>query len=62
MTASARLLPLAVVGEGALAIAGGLWLFAAGHPVRLGATAGAVAAGLAAGAGVGVGGGGRQVH
>ena len=45
--ASSRLLPLAVVGEGGLAIAGGLWLYAAGHPVALGATWGALAAGLA---------------
>ena len=46
--ASSRLLPLAVLGEGGLAIAGGVWLFAAGHPVRLGATWSALAAGLAA--------------
>jgi len=46
--ASSRLLPLAVVGEGALAIVGGGWLFAAGHPVRLGATWTALAAGIAA--------------
>ena len=36
--ASSRPLPLAVVGEGGLAIVGGVLLFAAGHPVRLGAT------------------------
>ena len=46
--ASSRLLPLAVIGEGGLAIVGGVWLFAAGHPVRLGATWSALAAGLAA--------------
>jgi len=45
--ASSRLLPLAVVGEGGLAIAGGVWLYAGGHPVALGATRTAVAAGLA---------------
>ena len=44
---SSRLLPLAVVGEGGLAIAGGVWLFAAGHPVRLGATWPALASGVA---------------
>lgn len=44
--ASSRLLPLAVVGEGGLAIVGGLWLYAAGHPVRLGATWTALGAGL----------------
>ncbi len=48
--ASSRLLPLAVVGEGGLAIAGGLWLYAAGHSVSLGATWSALAAGLAAAA------------
>lgn len=47
MPAAARLLPLAVVGEGALALAGGLWLYFGGHPVRLGATGPAIAAGLA---------------
>ena len=36
-TATARLLPLAVVGEGALAVAGGVWLYVADHPVALGA-------------------------
>jgi membrane protease YdiL (CAAX protease family) len=45
--ASSRLLPLAVVGEGGLAIVGGLWLYGAGHPVRLGATWTALAAGVA---------------
>ena len=45
--ASARLLPLAVVGEGALAIAGGLWLYLGAHPVGLGATWTALAAGVA---------------
>jgi len=45
--ASSRLLPLAVVGEGSLAIAGGIWLYAAGHAVSLGATGSAVTAGLA---------------
>jgi membrane protease YdiL (CAAX protease family) len=43
---SSRLLPLAVIGEGALAIAGGVWLYWAGYAVRLGATPGAIAAGL----------------
>jgi membrane protease YdiL (CAAX protease family) len=43
---SSRLLPLAVVGEGSLAIAGGLWLYAAGHPVAIGASGPALAAGL----------------
>ena len=60
--ASSRLLPLAVVGEGALAIAGGLWLFAAGHPVRLGATPGAVAAGVAAATALAAGQWWLQVH
>jgi len=46
--ASSRLLPLAVIGEGGLAIVGGVWLFAAGHPVRLGATWTALAAGVTA--------------
>ena len=46
--ASSRLLPLAVIGEGGLAIAGGVWLFAAGHPVRLGPTWTALAAGAGA--------------
>jgi membrane protease YdiL (CAAX protease family) len=50
--ASSRLLPLAVVGEGALAIAGGVWLFAAGHPVRLGATWTALCAGVAVAGGL----------
>ena len=50
MPPSERLLPLAVVGEGALAGAGGLWLYASGHPVRLGAIGPAIAAGLAAAA------------
>jgi uncharacterized protein len=45
--ASSRLLPLAVVGEGGLALVGGVWLFAAGHPVRIGATWTALAAGIA---------------
>ena len=45
--ASSRLLPLAVIGEGGLAIAGGVWLYAAGHPVRLGATWAALGAGVA---------------
>jgi membrane protease YdiL (CAAX protease family) len=44
-TRSWRLLPLAVLGEGALAIAGGIWLYAGGYPVRLGVTPIAVAAG-----------------
>ena len=46
--ATARLLPLAVVGEGGLAIAGGVWLYAAGHPVALGATWPALAGGVVA--------------
>lgn len=50
--ATARLLPLAVVGEGGLAIAGGLWLYAGGHTVTLGAFWPAVAAGAAAAAGL----------
>jgi CAAX protease family protein len=43
---SARLLPLAVVGEGALALAGGSWLYAGGHAVRLGAIGPGILAGL----------------
>jgi uncharacterized protein len=43
---SGRLLPLAVVGEGALALAGGLWIYAAGLPVRAGDPGMAIAAGL----------------
>jgi membrane protease YdiL (CAAX protease family) len=46
MAASSRLLPLAVIGEGALALAGGVWLFLGGFPVRLGATPAALAAGV----------------
>jgi uncharacterized protein len=60
--ASSRLLPLAVVGEGALAIAGGVWLYAAGHPVQLGATPSAVAAGLAVAVVLGAGQWWLQVH
>jgi len=45
---ASHLLPLAVVSEGGLAIAGGAWLFAAGHPVHLGATWIALASGVAA--------------
>lgn len=44
--AAARLLPLAVIGEGGLAIAGGVWLYAAGYPVELGATWTAIVVGL----------------
>jgi membrane protease YdiL (CAAX protease family) len=43
---SARLLPIAVVGEGALALAGGLWLYAAAYQVALGATWTAMALGV----------------
>ncbi len=50
--ASSRLLPLAVVGEGALAIVGGVWLYAAGHPVRMGATWAALGAGVAVAVGL----------
>ena len=50
--ATARLLPLAVVGEGGLAIAGGLWLYAAAHPVALGAAGPALAAGAGVAAGL----------
>ena len=50
--ATARLLPLAVVGEGGLAVAGLLWLYAAGHAVTLGATGPALAAGAATAAGL----------
>ena len=52
--ASSRLLPLAVVGEGALALAGLGWLYAAGHAVRLGATWSALAAGIAVAIGLSV--------
>jgi membrane protease YdiL (CAAX protease family) len=45
-SAASRLLPLAVLGEGALAIAGGAWLYLGGYPVGLGATPAALAAGL----------------
>ena len=38
--APSRLLPIAVLGEGALAIVGGVWLYASGHPVQVGATGG----------------------
>jgi uncharacterized protein len=51
---SSRLLPLAVVGEGGLAIVGGVWLYAAGQPVRLGATWIAVGAGAAVALGLAV--------
>lgn len=44
--ASSRLLPLAVMGEGALAMAGGVWLYLGAHPVSLGAAPPALAAGL----------------
>ena len=54
MAPSSRLLPLAVLGEGALAILGGLWLYAGGHPVRLAATWPAVGAGLACAAALAV--------
>jgi membrane protease YdiL (CAAX protease family) len=43
---AARLLPIAVIGEGALALAGGLWLYAAGYPVREGPIGPGVLAGL----------------
>jgi membrane protease YdiL (CAAX protease family) len=51
-TASSRLLPLAVLGEGALALAGGVWLWLAGYPVSLGATPAAVTAGVGCAAGL----------
>jgi membrane protease YdiL (CAAX protease family) len=44
--ASARLLPLAVMGEGALIVLGGLWIYAAGLPVRLGDPGVALATGI----------------
>jgi membrane protease YdiL (CAAX protease family) len=44
---SSRLLPLAVIGEGVLAIAGGLWLYLGGHPVALAATPAALGAAVA---------------
>jgi uncharacterized protein len=44
--APSRLLPLAVLGEGALALAGGVWLYLGGYPVRLGSLPAALAAGL----------------
>jgi membrane protease YdiL (CAAX protease family) len=54
MTApSARLLPLAVIGEGALALAGGVWIYVAGLPVRLGDPGLAVAAGVGVALGLG---------
>jgi len=43
--ASARLLPLAVLGEGALIVLGGIWIYAGHLPVRFGDPAVAVAAG-----------------
>jgi membrane protease YdiL (CAAX protease family) len=52
--ASSRLLPLAVIGEGALAIAGGVWLYLGGHPVSLAATPAALGAALAAALGLAV--------
>ena len=51
---SSRLLPLAVLGEGALALAGGAWLFLAGYPVTLAATPAAIATGLATAGALGV--------
>ena len=45
-SAASRLLPLAVIGEGALALAGGVWLYLGAYPVSLGATPAALAAGL----------------
>jgi membrane protease YdiL (CAAX protease family) len=50
-TATPRLLAFAVVGEGGLALAGGLWLYLARYPVQLGATPPALA--LGAGAAIG---------
>ena len=44
--ASARLLPLAVLGEGALIVAGGLWMAVARIPVRFGDPGVALAAGI----------------
>jgi membrane protease YdiL (CAAX protease family) len=44
--ASARLLPLAVIGEGALMLLGGLWIYLERLPVRLGDPGVAVAAGV----------------
>ena len=46
MAPASVLLPLAVVGEGALALAGGLWLYAGGYSVRLGDAGTGLAAGL----------------
>jgi membrane protease YdiL (CAAX protease family) len=51
---SARLLPLAVLGEGALILLGGLWIYAARLPVRLGDLGVAVAAGIGAALGLSV--------
>ncbi|MEO5820188.1 MAG: CPBP family intramembrane glutamic endopeptidase [Vicinamibacteraceae bacterium] len=50
--ASSRLLPLAVIGEGGLAIAGGVWLYAAAYPVAVGATWAALGSGVAVAAGL----------
>jgi membrane protease YdiL (CAAX protease family) len=44
--ASARLLPLAVLGEGALILLGGLWIYVGGLRMQLGDPAVAVAAGV----------------
>jgi membrane protease YdiL (CAAX protease family) len=51
---SARLLPLAVLGEGALIVLGGLWIYAARLPVRLGDPQLAIAAGIGAALGLSV--------
>jgi membrane protease YdiL (CAAX protease family) len=40
------MLPIAVVGEGALALAGGVWLYLGRYPVSAGATPAALAAGV----------------
>ena len=44
--ASARLLPLAVAGEGALILLGGLWIYLANLPVRFGDPTVALGAGI----------------
>lgn len=54
MGVSARLLPLAVLGEGALILLGGLWIYAARLPVRFGDPGPAIAAGVGVALGLSV--------
>jgi uncharacterized protein len=54
LTTRPHLLPLAVAGEGALALAGGVWMAAAGIPMRLGSPGTSIGAGLGMAAGLAV--------